>query len=161
MTANTLTLFIHDDTAFYQSGQTNYGPIPIGSGFTITKTEIKGSLAFSPHTTPPTGYLADVMQIGVQYGSSGYTPYDFETEAEVDEHTWLMAQTIPASPVGVFWTPETNSSQVIDRYLLDFTIYSQIVSRETIADFYLSISQISDLDPFEYRLFASFRMWFE
>lgn len=160
MTVSTLSKFIHEDGSFSSAAQTNYGPISFGAGFVVSKIEVIGSLAIQERVLGSVEYFTSPYYVGVQYGESGYTPYDFVTEAEVDDHTWAFAHIIEPAASSAVWAPDTDNANWVDRYPFNDTHYYQLLTRGVVADFYLSMSVIAAADD-NYRTFASWRMWFE
>lgn len=162
MTASSTSLFIVDDGEFYRTGQTNYGPLGVGAGFRLTKLEVFGSIAFkSTVLSPGPGYMFSRHVVGVQWGFAGYVPYDFFTAAELDGHTWLFGQDVEPSASAAFWAPETDSAVVYDRYQFGYRKFFQEIDHSLGRDFYLSFCDMTTGAPAEYRVFGTFRLFYE
>lgn len=163
MTATPTSLFMVDEGEFFNTGQTQYGPLSIAPGFVLTKLEIRAHICFRAatidHLTPN---IQATHMFGVQWGFSGYTPYDFNTAAELDGHTWLFGHSIAAvGDFAVVWSPSTADANYLTTAQFEKTMFFQQAPHELTRDFYLSISDQTSGAPAEYRIFGTFRLWYE
>jgi hypothetical protein len=161
MTASTSTLVIRDDGLDFNTSQTNYGPIGLGAGFIVSKIEVAGEISFEGYLTDITQWVFSPSLIGVQYGGSGYTPYDLVTAAEIDDHTWAFAQQIEPPSQDLVLAGSSGSSQILPRYAFTYTKYYQLLTKGTVADFYLSVNNVISGSYVPFRTYATFRMWYE
>lgn len=163
MTAATTSLIMDDEGLFFNTGQTNYGPLAISEGFTLTKLEVFGHISVKSQVLVlGDTYVSSTRMFGVQWGFGGYTPYDFATAGEIDGHTWLFAQSIGKTAIeDITWSPSTNDANHISSGQFYRSMYFQVPSPSETREYYLSIGDFTTGTPFEYKIFGTFRLWYE
>jgi len=163
MTAITSTRLLHDDGPDWFLEQQDDPIALIDSGFTITKTEVRGGISLQTFPLTVDGFVPSQYMMGIQYGPEPYTPVPLNTDPTIDDNLWVFAETIPSNANSPAWSDETKTGGYMQQVNVDRTDYRQIVVPPGVAyKFWFSVGPNIDISLLlGFRRFLSVRLWVE
>ena len=163
MTAVTSTRLLHDDGADFFFEQEDEPIAVVGSGFTVTKFEVRGGISLQTFALTVDDFVPSQYIMAIQYGPDPYTPVPVNLDTAVDSNLFVFAETIPSNANSPSWSNEADTGGYMMQLNVDRTDYRQILVPDGISyQFYFSVGpNIDGSLLLGFRRFVSVRMWLE